>query len=108
MAPAGGSQRSAVVQRWVTTPRRWAAQTVLYIGVTNNLERRVYEHKKKLHKGFTQKYNVDRLVYFEETADVTAAIEREKQLKRWVRRRKAALVETMNPDWRDLAEDWYD
>ena len=52
-------------------------QTVLYVGVTNNLERRVYEHKKKLVKGFTQKYNVDRLVYFEETSDVTAAIERE-------------------------------
>ena len=82
--------------------------TVLYIGVTNDLERRVYEHKKKLADGFTKKYNVDRLVYFEETDDVTVAIEREKQLKRWVRRRKAALVATMNPEWRDLAADWYD
>jgi putative endonuclease len=82
--------------------------TVLYIGVTNDLERRVYEHKKKLADGFTKKYNLDRLVYFEETDDVTVAIEREKQLKRWVRRRKAALVATMNPEWRDLAADWYD
>ena len=82
--------------------------TVLYIGVTNDLERRVYEHKKKLADGFTKKYNLDRLVYFEETDDVTVAIEREKQLKRWVRRRKAELVATMNPEWRDLAADWYD
>jgi len=82
--------------------------TVLYIGVTNDLERRVYEHKKRLADGFTKKYNVDRLVYFEETDDVTIAIEREKQLKRWVRRRKADLVATMNPEWRDLAADWYD
>ena len=82
--------------------------TVLYIGVTNDLERRVYEHKKKLVEGVTKKYNVDRLVYFEETDDVTVAIGREKQLKGWLRRRKAALVETMNPEWRDLAADWFD
>ena len=85
-----------------------ARNTVLYIGVTNNLERRVYEHKKKLAEGFTRKYNLDRLVYFEETSDVTAAIEREKQLKGWLRRRKAELVETMNPEWRDLSMGWYD
>jgi len=82
--------------------------TVLYIGMTNDLERRVYEHKKKFVDGFTRKYNLDRLVYFEEADDVTVAIEREKQLKGWLRRRKAELVETMNPEWRDLAADWYD
>ena len=82
--------------------------TVLYIGVTSDLERRVFEHKKKLVAGFTSKYNLDRLVYFEDTEDVQAAIGREKQLKGWLRRRKAALVETMNPDWRDLSEGWYE
>jgi putative endonuclease len=62
--------------------------TTLYIGVTNDLERRVYEHKKKLIDGFTKRYNINRLVYFEETDDVMSAIEREKQLKGWLRRRK--------------------
>jgi putative endonuclease len=81
--------------------------TTLYIGVTNDLERRVYEHKRKLVPGFTSRYNLTRLVYFEETADVRAAIEREKQLKGWRRSRKAELVETMNPEWRDLSEGWY-
>ena len=81
--------------------------TVLYIGATNDLERRVFEHKKKFAEGFTKKYNVDRLVYFEETDDRTAALERERQLKGWLRRRKAELVETMNPQWRDLSADWF-
>jgi putative endonuclease len=81
--------------------------TVLYIGVTNDLERRVFEHKKKLVDGFTKKYNLDRLVYFEETEDVVSALEREKQLKGWLRRRKVALVETMNPQWRDLSANCY-
>jgi len=81
--------------------------TTLYIGATNDLERRVYEHKKKLVDGFTKKYNLDRLVYFEETDDVRSALEREKQLKGWLRSRKAALVETTNPQWRDLSVEWY-
>ena len=81
--------------------------TTLYTGMTNDLERRVYEHKKKLIEGFTKKYNLDRLVYFEETEDVQSALGREKQLKGWVRRRKAALVEDANPSWRDLSVDWY-
>jgi putative endonuclease len=76
--------------------------------VTGDLEQRVYQHKKKLTPGFTSKYNVDRLVYFEETTDVQEAIAREKQLKGWRRARKAQLVETINPDWRDLAADWYE
>lgn len=82
--------------------------TTLYIGCTNNLERRVYEHKKKLVDGFTKKYNLDRLVYFEESDDFITARERERQLKGWLRRRKAALVETMNPEWRDLSANWFE
>ena len=79
---------------------------VMYIGVTNNLERRLYEHKNKLVKGFTQKYNVHKLVHFEMTNDVMSAIEREKQLKGWSRAKKNALVEIDNPTWRDLSEDF--
>jgi putative endonuclease len=81
--------------------------TTLYVGVTNDLERRVFEHRKKLKRGFTSKYNLDRLVYFEETDEVDAAIGREKQLKGWRRQRKIALLETMNPGWQDLSADWY-
>ena len=76
---------------------------VLYIGVTNNLERRVYEHKHKLLPGFTAQYNVNKLVYFEETPDVKAAIAREKQLKGWKRERKNELINHANPDWHELA-----
>ena len=79
---------------------------VMYIGVTNNLERRLYEHKQELIEGFTKRYHVHKLVYFETTTDVRSAIEREKQLKGWRRARKNELVETMNPEWRDLSEDW--
>ena len=76
--------------------------TVMYIGVTNNLVRRVYEHKKGEIPGFTQRYQVHKLVYFEEFKDVYQAIKREKQLKGWTRAKKNALVETRNPNW----EDW--
>ncbi len=79
---------------------------VLYIGVTNDLARRVYEHKNKIHEGFTNKYSLDRLVYFEEGSDVAGAIEREKQLKRWRRGKKLALIESMNPTWSDLSREW--
>ena len=79
---------------------------VLYIGVTNNLQKRVYEHKHHLVEGFTDKYNVTKLVYFEETSDVHAAIEREKQLKKWRREKKNQLIESMNPHWNDLSEGW--
>jgi putative endonuclease len=75
---------------------------VLYIGITNDLVRRVYEHKNKLIEGFTADYNVTRLVYFEVTSDVRSAIEREKQLKNWRREKKVALVESVNPGWKDL------
>jgi len=80
--------------------------SVMYIGVTSNLERRLYEHRNHLVEGFTQKYNVGKLVYFETTSDVRAALEREKQLKKWRREKKNALVETVNPQWLDLSADW--
>ena len=79
----------------------------LYIGVTNHLERRVFEHKSKLVECFTTKYNIDRLVYFAETGDAVAAIEREKQLKGWLRAKKIALIESENPSWADLSRDWF-
>jgi len=81
---------------------------VLYVGVTNDLERRLFEHKSKLIKGFTSKYNVDRLVCFEETGDVVAAIEREKQIKGWNRAKKLALIMSVNPKWNDLSLEWRD
>ena len=79
---------------------------VMYIGVTNNLQRRLYEHKNQLVAGFTKKYNIHKLVYFEITTDILSAIEREKQLKGWKRDRKNELVESMNPKWEDLSEKW--
>ena len=79
---------------------------VMYIGVTNELERRVYEHKNKLIKGFTEKYNINKLVYFEETQDVIAAIDREKEIKKWRRDKKNQLVNYMNPQWKDLSLEW--
>ena len=79
----------------------------LYTGVTNDLIRRVYEHKNKMVEGFTKKYNIMKLVYFEETSDVQAAIEREKQIKGWLRSKKIALIESKNPEWKDLSEGWF-
>ena len=79
----------------------------LYIGITNDLVRRVYEHKQKLIDGFTKKYNMTRLAYFEETNDARSAIAREKQIKGWLRKKKISLIEPVNPEWKDLAEDWY-
>ena len=76
---------------------------VFYIGVTNNLERRMYEHKNKLIEGFTKKYNLTKLVYYEETKDVESAIAREKQLKNWHREWKINLVIGFNPEWKDLS-----
>ena len=78
----------------------------LYAGVTNNLERRVVEHRQGAVEGFTKRYGVHRLVHFEETDDVAAAIQREKQLKGWSRAKKIALIESKNPTWKDLAEGW--
>lgn len=80
-----------------------AHNTTLYVGVTSDLEKRVYEHKNKLIRGFTSKYNIDKLVHYEETDDVESEIAREKQLKGGSRKQKVNLIESKNPDWRDLA-----
>jgi putative endonuclease len=79
----------------------------LYTGVTNNLEKRVLQHKRKLLPGFTRQYNINRLVYYETFGDIRAAIRREKQIKGWLRARKVALILAANPHWKDLSEDWY-
>jgi putative endonuclease len=81
---------------------------MLYIGVTNNLIRRVYEHRQELVDGYTKRYHIHRLLYFEETSDVNVAIAREKEIKSWRRRKKLALVYAMNPTMQDLAAEWYD
>ena len=80
--------------------------SILYIGVTGNLPRRLYEHKKGLVDGFAKKYNVHKLVYFENTNDVYSAISREKQLKGWTRAKKNSLIQTTNPNWDDLSANW--
>jgi putative endonuclease len=80
---------------------------VLYTGVTNDVELRAFEHKSKRIPGFTQKYNLHKLVYFERFADVREAIRREKQIKGWLRSKKVALIESANPQWLDLAEDHF-
>ena len=80
----------------------------LYVGVTNDLERRAFDHKQGNIEGFTARYKVTKLVHYEATSDVHAEIEREKQLKGWRRSKKVALVETDNPEWKDLALRWYD
>lgn len=79
---------------------------VLYTGVTKDLQRRLYEHKHELVDGFTKRYHVHKLVYFETTTDVRAAIEREKQIKSWSREAKNRLISKSNPDWNDLSETW--
>ena len=76
--------------------------STIYIGVTNDLVRRIYEHKNNVVKGFTQKYNVHKLVYFEQTENIESAIIREKQLKNYSRRRKEELINSVNPNWEDL------
>ena len=80
----------------------------LYTGVTNDLLRRVYEHKTGDGSRFTSKYRITRLVHFEETNDVRAAIAREKQIKGWDRKKKVTVIEATNPNWDDLAAGWYD
>ena len=80
----------------------------LYVGVINNIKKRVYQHKSKLVEGFTKKYNIDRLIYYETFSDVLSAITREKSIKGWLRSKKIELINSMNPDWKDLSKDWYD
>jgi len=78
----------------------------LYVGITNNLRRRIFEHKNKLIDGFTKKHGVDQLVYFEQHSDVRAALAREKSLKKWKRTWKLELVEKINPEWKDLSKEF--
>jgi putative endonuclease len=78
----------------------------LYIGVTNDLQRRMYEHKLKLIEGFTKKYDIDKLIYFEESYSINDAIAREKQLKKWSRSKKITLIESTNSEWDDLVQDF--
>ena len=82
--------------------------TVLYTGVTNDLQRRVSEHKNHLVEGFTKRYSINKLVYFESTNDINTAIEYEKKIKGMVRKRKNKLVESKNPEWKDLSIDWFE
>jgi len=79
--------------------------TVIYIGITNDIKRRIYEHKNKVVEGFTKKYNINKLVYYEVFDDPYNAITREKQLKGWIRAKKDELVNSINPDWKDLYEE---
>lgn len=78
----------------------------LYVGVTNDLVRRVYEHKNNLLEGFTKRYNCHKLIFFEETENIESAIIREKQLKNWRRAKKEFLIRQMNPSWKDLSLEW--
>ena len=80
----------------------------LYTGVTNNIKKRVHQHKNKLINSFSGKYNIDRLIYVETFRDVNSAITREKTIKGWLRKKKIELINTLNPDWNDLSEGWYD
>jgi putative endonuclease len=78
----------------------------LYVGLTNNIKKRVYEHKNKLVEGFTKKYNITKLLYFETFCDIYSAIAREKTIKGWLRKKKIDLIKSVNPDWSDLSNDW--
>jgi|TARA_Y100000310_G_C20319501_1_gene640054 putative endonuclease len=80
----------------------------IYTGITNELQRRVWEHKQKVNDGFTKRYNITKLVYFAETDDVIEAIAFEKRIKGWTRKKKVALIEERNSKWLNLAADWYD
>ncbi len=79
---------------------------MLYVGMTNNLERRIYEHKNKANNGFTQKYNAQKLVYFEQALTADSAIKREKEIKKWRREKKNNLIHSLNPEWKDLSGEW--
>ncbi|MCF7918002.1 GIY-YIG nuclease family protein, partial [Candidatus Gracilibacteria bacterium] len=85
-----------------------SATLVLYVGVTSDLEKRVWEHKSHSVSGFTDRYNITKLLYYESGGDMYGAITREKQIKGWLRKKKLALIETINPYYKDLAGDWYD
>ena len=90
---------------YILTNKRYG---VLYTGITNNLPRRLHEHKNKLISGFSKKYNLTNLVYWEETSDIEVAIQREKQIKGWLRKKKIVLIESKNSNWGDLSKDWFE
>ena len=83
------------------------ASRMLYVGVTNDLMRRMSEHRQELHPGYVARYNLKQLVYYETCNDIHAAIAREKEIKGWVRGRKEALIRSVNPEWRDLCAEWF-
>ena len=78
---------------------------VVYVGMTNDLKRRIYEHKNKLMNGFSKKYNLNKLVYFESSSEINTVLNREKEIKKWRREKKNKLVESMNPNWTDLSDE---
>ena len=82
------------------------SNNVIYTGVTNNITRRIFEHKNKLVKGFTSWYNIDKLIYYEETSSIQSALAREKQIKGWLKKKKIALIELKNPSWKDLSTEF--
>jgi len=104
----------ALILASMQTPRQYYVYIMtnksgtLYVGVTNNIKKRVYEHKNKLVEGFTKKYNINRLLCFETFGDVFSAISREKAIKGWLRKNKIELVRTSNPARIDLSQDWYE
>ena len=79
----------------------------LYVGMTNDIKKRIYQHKNHLVGGFTEKYNIDRLIYVETISDFDSVIKREKQIKKWRREKKVALIDSQNPSWDDLSRDWF-
>jgi putative endonuclease len=106
-------QSRKVTRQWLKMSKEYYVYIMtnksrtLYTGMTNDLMRRVYEHKNKLAPGFTSKYNIQFLVYYETTSSVQVALEREKQIKGWLRTKKIALIESVNPEWNDLSEEWF-
>ena len=103
---SGAGSNSVVNQYYIYIYILASYRGTLYTGVTNDLTRRVYEHRHKLVGGFTKRYNVSKLVYYETTNNVESAIVREKQIKGWLRSKKVALIESLNPYWSDLAAEW--
>ena len=94
-------------ERWFYVYILTNRSRTLYTGVTGHIQQRIWEHKTGVHEGFTKRYKIDRLVYYEIYKYVNSAIAREKQIKRWSKIKKIRLIVSMNPAWRDLAEDWF-
>lgn len=105
---SAGSQQIHAEYIYYVYMMQSTSRRALYIGMTSNLRKRVWEHKNYIREGFTDDYNCTRLVYWESFDDVANAIDREKQLKRWRREKKEWLIERKNPGWKDLAAEWYE